>query len=143
MTKQEVDHYLRRLVQKHNTGWLLNEIGGVGVANWTNVHLGSDPSQNSNIIHNLEAHSIDELVARLYVSTDGTEANGFEVIGLSMFGAAADYGYTIYYVDSNTVKLQTCDGGLNYADDNGAIQAITNQDWYYNIVIYAFHGKVI
>jgi len=37
------NHYLYNLIKKYTTGWLLNELGGVGVGDWTNVHLGNDP----------------------------------------------------------------------------------------------------
>ena len=102
--------------QCYDTGWLLNQIGGVGSPDWTNVHLGDDPSQDSNVNHNLDAPSSDLLI-KILVSTDGTDNNSFEpVLSASDWDPVStrSYGITIFQVDSNNITVQTGNDGILY-----------------------------
>ena len=136
MTREAVEHYLRRLIKKYSTGWLLNEIGGAGVADWQNVHLGTDPTGDNDVIHNLNLHHIEDAIISVFVSSDGTEANAVTLTPVNRLGAAADYGWASFYVDADRLIIQTATGGLAYLDTNGVVQLLTNQAWYYNVSVF-------
>ena len=122
----------------YNTGWLLNQIGGVGSPDWTNVHLGDDPSQDSNVNHNLDAPSSDLLI-KILVSTDGTDNNSFEpVLSASDWDPVStrSYGITIFQVDSNNITVQTGNDGILYIKNDGVRYAIDVAAWYYKIKVY-------
>ena len=133
------NHVLYNLIKKYSTGWLLNEIGGAGVADWTNVHLGTDPTGDSNVTHGLDGNLADFIV-KVLISTDGTDANSFEV-ALSPLFPNTWSGYTVSYVDANNIKIQTGIAGLLYLLDNGIGSAIAAQNWYYKIIIYKITCK--
>lgn len=118
---------LHRLPQKYDTGW-------INRSDWTNVHLGSTTTKNvdSNVAHNLGA-GLDKLLVKILISTDGTDANSFEV-GIQG-GTSGNSGITVFYVDDNTITVQTGSTGLTYhrnSDGNGV--TIDVEDWYYKIV---------
>ena len=118
-----------------DSGWLLNEMGGPGVADWTNVHLGNDPTDpTDNLTHNLDA-PLSELIVKVLISTDGTDANSFEVYAGN--DNVADRGYTIFEVDTNNIIIQTGAQGLSYpADADGVTSGISANDWYYKIKVW-------
>jgi len=122
-----------------DSGWLLNEMAGAGVADWTNVHLGTDPTDpTDNLAHNLGA-PLSELLIKVLFSTDGTDNNSFEIQLNAMDNAAAAgrcYGISVYQIDNNNIKIQTgVDGIVNVADD-GTREFITTQNWYYKIKVW-------
>ena len=118
-----------------DSGWLLNEEGGAGVGDWTNVHLGNDPTDpTDNFTHNLGV-PLSDLSIRLLISTDGTDANSFEhpIIDTST-GVTFNRGIKIFAIDNNNVKIQTADGGLRDMADNGTVSTIDAQDYSYKII---------
>jgi len=114
-----------------DSGWLLNEMGGAGVADWATVHLGNDPTDSTDTLtHNLNA-PLSDLLVKIFISTNGTDANSFEV---PYVGDTSKRGYTIYQIDSNTLKIQTSSSNPSYVEDNGDITALSN--WYYKIKVW-------
>lgn len=116
---------------RYDTGW-------INRSDWTNVHLGSDTTLNtdSNVTHNLNA-PLSDLLVKVFVSTDGTDANSMEVGQESGgYSAGAEYGITVYQIDLNSVKVQTGAEGLVYNNDSGTAIAIDTENWYYKIKIW-------
>ena len=140
MAKFETEHYLKNLILRYCTGWLQNQLGGGANGDWTNVHLGNDPNNDSNVEHNLDSSCMGELIVKLYISSDGTPANAFEVNGIEINGLQI-FGYTTFYIDSNTIKLQTGKSGITYLDDNGDRNTLTNEAYYYKIVVYKINCR--
>ena len=114
---------------RYDTGW-------INRSDWTNVHLGSNTTLNtdSNVTHNLNA-PLSNLLVKLFLSTDGTDANSFEVA--TNIGALSDggsvHGVTVYQVDANNIKLQTATNGLIIVQDSGAYLTVDTENWYYKI----------
>ena len=88
----------------YNTGWLLNQIGGVGSPDWTNVHLGDDPSQDSNVNHNLDA-PLSDLLVKALISTDGTDNNSYEIM---LLHGKADIFNRDIFIDRALVEYLGC-----------------------------------
>ena len=128
----------------HDTGWLLNELGGTGVGDWTNVHLGDDPTDPAdNITHGLNL-PLASLRVKLLISTDGTDANSFE-IGFTDRNPTATYGYIVDAVDDDNFIVQTGANGISTLATNGVITVIDSEDWYYRIMVwseYSAKGEV-
>lgn len=112
----------------YRTGW-------INRSDWTNVHLGSNTTLNtdSNVTHGLNA-PLPKLLVKLFVSTDGTDANSFEV----KYGETGNTGrgFTVFAVDNNNVKIQTGTGGIDYVLDDGTCAAIDIENWYYQVVVW-------
>ncbi len=121
------------LAPSFDSGWLLNEMGGPGVADWTNVHLGNDPTDpTDNLTHGLNA-PLSDLLVKVLISTDGTDANSFEI---SNFNRGGSLGLTIHAVDNNNIKIQSASSGLTYNNDAGTTVTIAAQDWSYKIKVW-------
>lgn len=114
---------------RYDTGW-------INRSDWTNVHLGSDTTLNtdSNVTHNLNA-PLSDLLVKLYISTDGTDANSFELMYYTD-NSATQTGYEVFAVDNNNVLVHTAVGGLRFIDAGGAGQILDAEDYYYKIKIY-------
>jgi hypothetical protein len=115
----------------YDTGW-------INRSDWTNVHLGSNTTKNtdSNVTHNLNA-PLSKLLVKVLISTDGTDANSFEVtFSTYVDSGSSSRGITVYQVDSNTIKVQTGTNGILYAQDDGSMAGIDTEDWYYKIKVY-------
>ncbi len=119
----------------NNGDWLLNEIAGAATADWTNVHLGDDGTQDSNVNHGLNSPLAD-LIIKLFVSTDGTDANSFEVGTMARAVSGVPEGYTVYEIDSNNIQIQTGTSGLSYISTTGTIVVLAAQNYYYKIKVY-------
>jgi hypothetical protein len=118
-----------------DSGWLLNEMAGAGSADWAIVHLGTDPTDPTDSwTHNLGVPQAKTKTI-LLISTDGTDANGFD-IGTALYSpdAAHRKGFTIYQVDNNNLIIQTATNGLNKVDSDGGETIIVAQNWYYRII---------
>lgn len=127
-------HRLKRLEEKFDSGWLLNELGGVGTAEWRNVHLGNDPTDpTDNLTHSLDTN-LSHLIPKVLISTDGTDNNSFEV-NLIQTANAEITGVTFFQIDTNNITIQTGSGGIRYIDNAGASQLLDIENWYYKIVV--------
>jgi len=118
---------------RYDTGW-------INRSDWTNVHLGSNTTLNtdSNVTHNLNA-PLSNLLVKLMISTDGTDANSFEIPNAPLtINAAADrqLGWVIWQMGLNDIKIQTGDYGLNYPSDAGTELRIDTENWYYKVKVW-------
>jgi len=121
------------LTHYYDTGWKLNLLNGGVSADWTNVHLGDDNTQDSNVNHALNC-GLNQLLIKLLISTDGTDTTSFELAAYC--DAGSTYGYQNIYIDDNNIKIQTRSGGIGtIMADNGGATAITNQAYYYRIIV--------
>lgn len=128
------------ILDYYTTGWLENEIGGASTPDWTNVHLGDDPSQDSNVQHNLNA-PLSDLIIKVLFSTDGTDDNSWELIDAVRVldtGSSTNEqsGISILAVDENTIKVQTGTGGVRWITDVGSHDILAAQSYYYKIEVY-------
>ena len=116
----------------YDTGW-------INRSDWTNVHLGSDDTKDtdSNVTHNLDA-PLSDLLVKVLISTDGTDANSFEMHPqFSDVGSpGADLGITVFAVNDNAIIVQTAKNGLSHIDGTGNYTSIDTEDWYYKVVVY-------
>ena len=114
---------------RYDTGW-------INRSDWTNVHLGSNTTLNtdSNVNHNLNA-PLSNLLVKLFLSTDGTDANSFEITPVES-GSAGNYGFTAYHVDSNNLLVQTGLNGIQILQSDGTNLAVDTENWYYRIKVY-------
>lgn len=137
-TASSADWIRSSFPEKYETAWLLNELGGAGVADWSNVHLGDDPTNPAdNITHNLNT-PLRHLLVKLFISTDGTDANSFEIMNGNNEGGGRRSGWTIFQVDNDNFIFQTGQNGvaLYAADVGGTITNILGQNWWYKIIVY-------
>ncbi|KKL50527.1 hypothetical protein LCGC14_2304590 [marine sediment metagenome] len=117
-------------LRSYDTGW-------IACSDWTDQHLGS--AVGGNVVHNLNS-PLRNLIVKVFISTDGTDANSHEV-GYSMIdnaGAIAQtLGLCVYAVDDNNLIIQTGSTGLYYIDAAGGWHAVggANSE-YYRIVVY-------
>ena len=113
---------------RYDTGW-------INRTDWTNVHLGSDTTLNTDsyVNHNLNA-PLSNLLVKLFVSTDGTDANSFEVLPGN--GATDTVGIVILAVDNNNVKVQTATNGIYVTVDAGSGLVIDTENYYYKVKVF-------
>jgi hypothetical protein len=118
----------------YDTGW-------INRSDWTNQHLGSDTSKNtdSNVSHGLNSN-LSYITVKVLISSDGTDANAIEIPN-SFYSYAddptyRDLGVTVYQVDNDNVLVQTGFSGLAYLDSSGGEAIVTTQDWYYKVVVF-------
>lgn len=105
----------------YSTGWVSN-------SDWTNVELA---------VNHALATDLSDLIVKFFISTDGTEANAFEIMqGWNRGFAVADYGFTFYQVDTNNIKIQTGTNGITHILDTGGASTIDTESWYYKIKVY-------
>jgi hypothetical protein len=122
------------LTSYYDTGWVENLLNGGSTPEWRNVHLSSSGTSEGNITHGLNA-TLDKLLIRLLVSTDGTDANAIEV-GKYSGNYSINIGWAPLYVDANNVKIQTAATyGFNAMNDSGTGTAYTTGAYYYRIVV--------
>ncbi len=126
------------------SGWIILSVkasydtGWINRSDWTNVHLGSDDTLNtdSNVTHNLNA-PLSDIIVKVLISTDGTDANSFEVQYIDHLpGASLQHGITILQVDSNNIIVQVATHGLVYSDSSGTLIWIDTENWYYKIKVW-------
>ncbi len=97
----------------------------------------STKNTDENVTHSLNA-PLSDLLVKVLVSTDGTDANSFEAIneGFTSTTAGFDYGITAFQVDTNNIKIQTGNEGILYAQDSGTMNSVNTEDWYYKIKVF-------
>ncbi len=100
--------------------------GYVNISDWSNVEL--------TVTHGL-GKNLSDLIVKFFISTDGTEANSFEV-GYGHNGASNGIGFTTFNINTSSFKLQTGSNGILYVDDDGVVQLIDSENWYYKFVVY-------
>jgi hypothetical protein len=112
------------------------ETNYINRSDWTNVHIGSNATLNvdSNVLHNLNIN-LKNIHIKLIISTDGTDANSFEIGMSGPQDNSTAAGVQRFYIDSNNIKIQTGTTGIKYFDDTGSIINITTQSWYYKVIV--------
>jgi hypothetical protein len=117
--------------ERYETGW-------INRSDWTNVHLGSDTTKDtdSNIIHNLNK-DITRLNVKVFISETGSFSDCFKMpTGAAQWDTVTeDRGTTIYQVDKNTLTLQTALNGIVWTKSDGTSDLLRAQDWYYKIYV--------
>ncbi len=106
----------------YHTGWVAN-------SDWTNKELVTTHGLNT---------PLSDLLVKFFISTDGAEANAFEILptGFNTGFGAGDYGTTIFAIDNNSFKLQTGAAGIVYILDNSFMDVLDTESWYYKIKVY-------
>jgi hypothetical protein len=112
----------------YSTGW-------INRSDWTNVHLGSDTTKNtdSDIDHNFGC-PISSIICRAFHSTDGTDGNSNEMaIAANYIGGY--YGLTVYDIDNNSLRVQSGTVGFFYnSDAGGGGSLLVSNDEYYKVI---------
>lgn len=103
----------------YSTGWVSN-------SDWTNAQLA--------INHDL-GEDLSNLIVKFFISTDGTEANSFEINQFEG-NAAATTGVTYFNTDSNNITIQTGTNGIYYINSSGSGVLIDTESWYYKVKVY-------
>ncbi len=106
-------------------------------SDWTNVHMGSSTTKDadSNINHGLNA-PLSDLLMKVLISTDGTDANSFELVDMTHIVDGSGEivrGVIIDQVDSNNLIIQTGVNGITSIAADGTANAIVSDDWFYKI----------
>ena len=118
-------------LRSYDTGW-------IACSDWTNQHLGS--ALGGNVIHNLNT-PLRNLMVKVFISTDATDANSFEIPFADYNADAAgtvNLGLTIFQVtDDNNLIIQTGSQGFGMVTNaDGTITFINSDSYYYRIVVY-------
>ena len=116
----------------YDTGWISR-------SDWTNVHLGSDTTKDadSDVTHSFNA-PLSNLTVKVLISTDGTDANSFEIIDGNWYGLGTgsyEMGIFAYAVDDNNLIIQTGTHGIRRINSVGAGEIIATNDWFYKIKV--------
>ena len=113
----------------YTTGW-------VGTNDWTNVHLGDTNTSTSNVSHNLNA-PLSNLTVKILFSTDGTDANSWENDDVQRTHPTLTWinGVVTIAVDNNNIIVQTGLNGIYTIQDDGAVNTLTTQAYFYKIVV--------
>lgn len=121
--------YVDNKITSYDTGWIANN-------DWTNVHLGTTTTGND-VNHALTAN-LSDLIVKVLISTDGTDANSFEMsdTGVDGLGAGTSLGITIYQVDTANITVQTGLQGILYLDAGGTSIIIDTESWYYKVKVW-------
>ena len=127
-TKKYVDDNAGVLTSSYDTGW-------INRSDWTNVHMGTNTTLNtdSNVTHSLGV-PLSDLLVRVLISTDGTDANSFEIQQAT--STSNSLGVMTYAVDNDNVLVQTGSIGVIRLTGAGVSDGITTDDWYYKIKVY-------
>lgn len=113
----------------YDTGWISN-------SDWTSRKLGS--SAGGDLTHNLGT-TLDHLVVRILFASNGTDAAAFEpVISSEQYtgGTSKKMGYSIGYVDTNTLRIMTYPNGIKMYDEDGNYIHLESQSYYYKVIVY-------
>jgi len=117
----------------YSTGWVSN-------SDWTDRHLGT--TAGGNVVHNL-GKPLSQLDVKVFISTDGTEANAREVASFTdVQEVSAGYypiGLMTFAVDNNNIKVQTADYGVSLINDDGSYILVDNEAYYYKIEVSKRH----
>ena len=119
-------------LSSYDTGW-------INRSDWTNVHMGSDDTLNtdSNVTHNLNA-DITQLKIMVYITDKVNNwVYGADTIIAVSLGNDESYGITAVEVDDNNIQLQTGGSGLMLLrNDGGLRRSATNQALSYKIKVW-------
>ena len=122
------------LTNLYDTGWVENLINS-GSPDWTGVQLSSSGTGSTSVNHGLNC-GLDQIIIKLLVSTDGTDANSFELsVGDQRLSGTNTYGTTAHYVDANNIIIQTATNGIVFTNLTGARVFLDTDAYYYRIIV--------
>lgn len=116
---------------RYDTGW-------INRSDWTNVHLGSNTTKDtdSNVTHNLNA-PLCNLLVKVFISTDGTDANSYEIPNTSTDAASTGrHGWRVSQVSLNELLIQTGAQGLMDLASDGIAAVLDSEDYYYKVKVW-------
>lgn len=119
---------------RYDTGW-------INCSDWSNRHLGSNTTLNtdSNVNHKLNA-PLSDLLVKVFISTDGTDANSFEVGHANysdIVSGTIEMGFTVYQIDNNNIRVQTGSQGIDSVGDAAGTGAfIDTENYYYKVKVW-------
>jgi hypothetical protein len=104
-----------------------------GVTADVNEPSGDNKNQDSNLSHFFDSN-LSDMEYRLFISTDGTEANSIEVWGANWaLTGSGDRGYNAFQIDIDSLQIQTGQNGIHYINSSGIGDIVDTEDWYYKI----------
>lgn len=115
------------LMDKYDTGW-------IACSDWT--------AATFTATHNLNA-PLSELIVKFLISTDGTDANSFEIFLGRNDGDELRNGYSIYESTSNAVKIYTATQGMTVIDSSGNTVILDTESYYYKIIVYKSNSSPV
>jgi hypothetical protein len=123
---------LYTVIPSYDTGW-------VACSDWTNQHLGT--AVGGNVVHSL-GYNLREMLVRVFISTDGTDNNSFEVCDADTdVGSSSYYGLSFFQINTNSILVQTGAGGIRYVrDSDGNTELLTTQSYYYRVSVTKFQS---
>ncbi|KKK58223.1 hypothetical protein LCGC14_3046620, partial [marine sediment metagenome] len=98
----------------------------------------STKNTDENVVHGLNA-PLSDLLVKVMISTDGTDANSFELVDTGFdtaMSANTTVGLSILAVDNDNVRVQTAIQGFLRIKDDGTRETVGSSDYYYKIVVY-------
>lgn len=113
------------LQARFSTGWVANN-------DWTDMDL--------TVTHGLGT-PLSNLTVSLFLSTDGTEANSWEVKGFESRWSASDdavLGWSYFAIGDTSFKLETGGTGIAYVEASGARNVLDTESYQYKIVVDRF-----
>jgi hypothetical protein len=110
------------LKANYDAGWVAN-------SDWTDL--------TATVTHNLGA-PLSELSVRVFVSSDGTEANSRETGLYAAYNNTGpqNVGMQLVAIDDDSFTLQTGADGFWYITSTGSFDRIDTESWYYRVVVY-------
>ncbi|KKK71198.1 hypothetical protein LCGC14_2916320 [marine sediment metagenome] len=112
-------------IPKYDTGW-------VACSDWTNQHLGT--TLGNDVAHSLSS-PLSDLLVKVLISTDGTDANSFEIAGVTH--SLDSGGLTYFPVDANNFVIQTGANGIIYVRNADGVAVLFNSEsWHYRIKVW-------
>jgi len=100
------------------------------ITNWLN--------RRDTYTHNLN-DNLSSLLVKIFLSSDGTEANAIEVTNITFSSSAlnTEYNFQIEYNDANSIIIATGANGARYYDSSGdSVTLGSSQSYYLKVVIY-------
>jgi hypothetical protein len=126
------------LEQVTNTGVFTNNNVLTGSISGSTALVDEVTGDNKNVdtnMNHLFCTNLSNLRAKLLVSTDGTDANSFEV-NLIQTANAEITGVTFFQVDTDNITIQTGSGGIRLIENTGATDLIDTENWYCKAIIF-------
>ncbi len=112
------------VASKYDTGWIAN-------SDWTFF--------KPTITHNLNA-PLSELIIKLMLSSDGTDANSFDLTPQGHYRANDGTGFGIHYyaIGNNSFNIVTAANGVQrFLSTDGSASALGGADsFYYKVIVY-------
>jgi hypothetical protein len=117
------------------TFWTNNRVLTASDGTTADVNEVSGTSKNVNYgLHNGFGVDITDYKLRVFISTDGSANNSFEIFQ-SHDNSADNYGFTNFQISTSASDIWTGTGGISYVNTSGSVAKIQAQDWYINKIL--------